>query len=121
MLVGLDIETTDLAPERGKVRLMQLADERGRVYVLDAFTADIQQVVDALEHRPNLVAHNAVFEESFLRYHYGFNPDKPLHDTQLAYLVLKQGAIQRDVYSIPHSLEDVVRDVLGEELDRCTR
>src|SRR3712207_2038190 len=39
-----------------------------------------------------------------VKHHYGFTPAKPLHDTRIAYLVLKQGAAHRDAYSIIRGL-----------------
>jgi ribonuclease D len=60
-MIGLDVETTALTPEDGRLRLIQVAGDRG-VVVFDADEDDARLVFRYVANRP-AVAHNANFEE----------------------------------------------------------
>jgi ribonuclease D len=84
-------------------------------------------VIDAFEHDPTefvkwgatqgLVAHNASFEELWLREALGIEVPA-MHDTILAYLVLQQVASPRSPQFMPHKLEHVAKELLDEDLDK---
>jgi ribonuclease D len=66
-MIGLDFETVGLEPAREKLRLIQTAD--GDVpNVLDAWATgvDAERALASLA-KHELVAHNASFEESWMR------------------------------------------------------
>jgi DNA polymerase I len=80
-MIGIDVETTALSPEEGKLQLVQILDgKRARVY--DAFRQDADVIRRAVEAREELVAHNAVFERAWLNA--ALAVDRPdLHDTMI--------------------------------------
>jgi DNA polymerase-1 len=78
-LVGVDTETTGLDPRTDRLRLIQLATDRG-VFLVDCFAVDPAPLWPALADRA-LVAHNAIFDMQFLAGR-GFTPAGPAHDTQ---------------------------------------
>jgi hypothetical protein len=64
---GLDIETTALDPEAGKVRLVQIRNgRRGRVY--DGHDPELPAGLRELS-LAWVAAHNATFERSWLAHH----------------------------------------------------
>jgi DNA polymerase-1 len=71
--VGLDTETTGLIPHRDRVRLLQLATDRG-VFLLDSFTLGdaLSQLWEPLADK-ELIVHNAAFDLGFL-WRMGFHP-----------------------------------------------
>jgi DNA polymerase I-like protein with 3'-5' exonuclease and polymerase domains len=66
-LVGLDFETTGLDPRHDRPRLLSLADQSGKILVIDLFEVgglpNLREVLASLQ----VVAHNAIFDLSFLR------------------------------------------------------
>lgn len=115
-MIGIDIETTGLDPRNGRIRLVQLA--RGETGgIVDAFEYDPTDLVRRAAAADELVAHNATFEELWLREALGV--DVPaMHDTMLAYLLLQQVDSPRAPQFMPHALEHVAEEVLGEEMDK---
>lgn len=84
--VGIDIETTSLAPAEGRIRLAQIA-AGDRCAVLDCFAFDAW---DALHHAIagldiGWIAHNAEFEQSWLSRHAGFTLT-PMFDTRWVFV-----------------------------------
>ncbi|MDP9478722.1 MAG: hypothetical protein M3R38_24070, partial [Actinomycetota bacterium] len=131
--VALDTETypiddsnSALDPRRGKVRLISVA-ARGAGGVVDAVKVDPSPLLDALRCK-TLVAHNAVFDLSFLKNRFGYEHDGRVVDTQVFDAVLYyadgprktkgnwKGFPKDEVYR--RSLKDVVQDYLGVELDK---
>jgi ribonuclease D len=84
--VGIDLETTSLKPEDGRIRLAQVA-AGDRCVVLDAFAFDPWPLLrDAVaSHQPLWIAHNAEFEQSWLARHAGFTL-LPMFDTRWVYV-----------------------------------
>lgn len=116
-MIGIDFETVGLTPERGKLRLIQTANGKGPS-VLDAWdlAEDTEKVLAAIA-RQELVAHNAAFEEAWLRA-YGIELPQGMHDTITAWMVLQQLDAAIAPYRVPKSLEHVAREVLGVPLNK---
>jgi DNA polymerase I len=109
---GLDIETTALRPEEGRVRLVQIRDgDKGRVY--DGHDPAVR---DALDRLDSPIAHNAPFERAWIREHY--ERDLDLHDTMVMSQVLYTGTNAAKSKQFSHSLQAVVKRELKEELDK---
>ena len=104
--LGLDVETTGLDPLQHRIRLLQLACRSGRVVVFDLFR--LPAALFAPLSKARLVAHNAVFEYSFLAVA-GIRLEV-LHDSMLMY---------RTMHGRTASLQDAARDVLGLPLNKA--
>jgi ribonuclease D len=118
--VGIDIETTSLAPGDGRIRLAQIA-AGDRCVVLDCFAFDAW---DALHHtiaglEIGWIAHNAEFEQSWLARHGGFTLT-PMFDTR--WVFVRERARRTGVYD-PHgsNLARVCEELLGFELSKKQR
>jgi ribonuclease D len=116
MLQGLDIETTALDPEQGRVRLVQIRDgEKGRVY-----DADLEDPRPALRVLTNPVAHNATFEYDWIKHHYGVELTN-LHDTMVMSQVFYMGTNAARASRFSHSLQAVVKRELKREMSKDER
>ncbi|MCW5601398.1 DNA polymerase [Nitrosomonas sp.] len=104
-LVGLDIETTGLNPRRDKICLIQLSSGLETVIFDVRRHDDLSALKEPLE-RIHAVAHNAVFEMSFLQMH---GISLKLECTQLAHHVLTGDC---------KSLKDLSKDYLHISLDK---
>lgn len=118
--VGIDIETTSLAPAEGRIRLAQIA-AGDRCVVLDCFAFDVW---DALHHAIagldiGWIAHNAEFEQSWLARHAGFTL-APMFDTR--WVFVRERARRTGTYE-PHgsNLAHVCEELLGFELSKQQR
>ena len=112
-MIGIDVETTALAPEDGKLRLVQISDGiRTKVY--DAFRQDEELIRRAVEAQDELVAHNAVFEKAWIAEHLDLELED-LNDTMIMSQVLYTGtkAAMRNGFS--HSLANVVKRELSKD------
>jgi ribonuclease D len=99
-MIGIDIETTALDPTEDRIRLVQLANGSSGG-VVDAFARDPRDLVRRAAAAGPLVAHNASFEELWLREELGIEVPA-MHDTMLSYLLLQQlDAPPRDPSSCP--------------------
>ncbi len=129
--LGFDVETTDLDPYRGYLRLVQLSDGNNtKVIDLRAFapvtSGDISNTVKALRANPGLdplrdllsstkqtkIAHNAKFDTKWVRHHLGCEVGS-VYDTYLASILISAGEGERR-----HGLADVVQFFLGRTLDK---
>src|SRR5215213_4689990 len=109
ILPGVDIETTALSPEDGELSLLQVADpERHRVDVYDALGGGELPVPG------RGIAHNAVFEERWLRAA-GYNVQ--YDDTMIASLVFYTGT-NAARGKLSHSLASCVSRELKEEMPK---
>jgi DNA polymerase-1 len=107
--VGLDVETTGLNPRRDKVRLIQLATDRG-IFLLDCFTiGDVSPLWEQLGET-ELVVHNGSFDLSFL-WQMGFRPGR-VYDVMLMCRLLTAGT------RTGNTLEDMANRELGVNLDK---
>jgi ribonuclease D len=114
-MLGLDIETTALDPREGRVRLVQISDgETADVY--DAFKQDADLIRRAIEARDEMAAHNAVFEQAWLREHFGVAPR--LDDTMIMSQVLYTGTRATKGRGFSHSLAAVVQRELKVEMSK---
>ena len=114
-VVGVDIETTDLSPRDGRVRLLQLATP-DETFVVDVFEAgDLAPLKEVLEEGPVKVLHNSKFDYAFLRSEHGISLS-PIFDTMLAAQLLG-GGDQGPSYS----LEAVAERHAGLEVDKSAR
>lgn len=86
-IVGLDIETTDLHPKYGKIRLVQLSNSNNEIILVDCFNfsiAELDKVFTRLfDPTLKLVIQNALFEYKWFKYHFGKNLNS-YFDTYLA-------------------------------------
>jgi ribonuclease D len=118
--VGIDIETTSLAPQDGRIRLAQIA-AGDRCVVLDCFAFDAW---DALHHaiaglQIGWIAHNAEFEQSWLARHAGFTLT-PMFDTR--WVFVRERARRTGIFAPKGSnLAHVCDDLLGFELSKDQR
>jgi predicted P-loop ATPase/DNA polymerase I-like protein with 3'-5' exonuclease and polymerase domains len=106
---GIDLETTGLSGAwsfGGKVRLLQIYSlVQGIGIVIDVGECGLEPFAPALQGN-TFVAHNATFEQSFIRY---AGIDVLIHDTMLAYGAVRGGSI---------SLAKLAKKILGTELDK---
>jgi ribonuclease D len=118
--VGIDIETTSLAPAEGRIRLAQVA-AGDRCVVLDCFAFDAWESLHAAVAglRVDWIAHNAEFEQSWLARHGGFTLT-PMFDTR--WVFVRERARQSGVFD-PHgsNLAHVCEELLGFELSKTER
>ncbi len=113
--VGADIETTNLSPRDGKIRLLQLATPQ-ETFVVDVFAArDLSALKGVLEGGPVKALHNGKFDHSFLWAEHGISLS-PLFDTMLAAQLLDGGE-----YGPSYALEAVAERYLDEAVDKTAR
>ena len=133
--LGFDVETTELDPYRGELRLVQLSDGRNtKVVDLRCFgsgkwkaeNGKLPESVKALRTNPDLaplrellastkqvkIAHNAKFDCKWVRHHLGCEVGA-VYDTYLASILISAGEGERR-----HGLADVVQFFLGQTLDK---
>lgn len=118
--VGIDIETTSLAPADGRVRLAQVA-AGDRCAVLDCFTCDAWSALRRATAgiAVSWIAHNAVFEQSWLGRHAGFTL-VPMFDTR--WVFVRERARETGVFAGRGSnLAHVCDQLLGFELSKEQR
>jgi DNA polymerase-1 len=109
--VGLDCETGGLNPRCDRVRLLTLATDRA-TYLIDCFVVDPRPLFEVLAKK-TLIAHNALFDLSFLR-RLGFVPGV-VHDTILLSRLLYGTHKQKGF----HALEACVRRELSHKLNKA--
>jgi DNA polymerase-1 len=115
--LAFDVETLQLRPEYGKMRLLQLASHvRKIVVVIDIFECDEAQL-EKLKHFFNgptrfWLAHNAAFDLGWLQA-YGWYPEGEVRDTMLASQLLNNG-----LPNLKHNLAAVAKRYLKIELDK---
>jgi DNA polymerase-1 len=112
-LVGLDTETTGLNPRADRVRLVQLATDRG-LFLIDLFavTPEALGPVFELLHEKQVVGHHLLFDLQFLAA-LGFTPGL-VHDTMLLSQLLHGTRTPRGF----HSLEQLAGREIGVTLDK---
>lgn len=134
--LGFDVETTELDPYRGDVRLVQLSDGNStKVIDLKAFAGGewgqssgsrSGSSTSVLRTNPQLaplrdllsstrsvkVAHNAKFDTKWVRHHLGCEVGA-IYDTYLASVLISAGEGERR-----HGLADLVQFFLGRTLDK---
>ena len=120
--LGFDVETTDLDPYRGDVRLVQLSDGANtKVIDLKPFRdrgdlrtmPDLAPLRDLLEStKQTKIAHNAKFDTKWVRHHLGCEVGS-VYDTYLASVLIAAGEGERR-----HGLADLVQFFLGRTLDK---
>jgi len=120
LVVALDLETTGLDPRTDRVRLLSLGTDTVEgttcAYLLDAQALGAQALASVLDRLAdkNLVAHNAVFDLSFLA-RLGFTPRGKVHDTMLLAQLLVAGTYDRV------GLADCCKRWLGRGLNKAER
>ncbi len=120
--LGFDVETTELDPYRGEIRLVQLSNGRNtKVIDLKPFkargdlrtSAELAPLRDLLGSKKQIkVAHNAKFDTKWVRHHLGTEVGA-VYDTYLASILIAAGEGERR-----HGLADVVQFFLGRTLDK---
>lgn len=120
--IGFDVETTDLDPYKGELRLVQLSNGREtKVVDVRAFGSGKElKTSEALKPLRDLlsstkqtkIAHNAKFDTKWVRHHLGCNTEN-IYDTYLASVLVGSADGERR-----HGLADVVQFFLGRTLDK---
>ena len=120
--LGFDVETTELDPYKGELRLVQLSNGRStKVIDIRAFgrngdlrtNPDLQPLRDLLASEATTkIAHNAKFDTKWVRHHLGTEVGA-VYDTYLASVLVGAGEGERR-----HGLADVAQFFLGRTLDK---
>ena len=120
--LGFDVETTDLDPYKGDLRLVQLSDGKNtKVIDLKPFrelgdlrtSAELAPLRELLAStKQTKIAHNAKFDTKWVRHHLGCEVGS-IYDTYLASILISAGEGERR-----HGLADVVQFFLGRTLDK---
>ncbi len=121
--LGFDVETTELDPYKGDLRLVQLSNgQNTKVIDIRAFSGqqsavsnpDLQPLRDLLaSSKQTKIAHNAKFDTKWVRHHLGVEVGA-VYDTYLASILIAAGEGERR-----HGLADVVQFFLGRTLDKA--
>ena len=118
-MIGIDVETTALSPDEGDLRLVQISNGT-RTLVFDAFRQDPYLIRGAIDAHEELVAHNAVFERTWLNAALAVGrPD--LHDTMIMSQVYYTGTRAAISKGFSHSLQAVMKRELKREPQRTSR
>src|SRR5687767_5083583 len=120
--LGFDVETTELDPYRGDLRLVQLSTGKNtKVIDLKPFREkgdlrimpDLAPLRDLLSsNKQTKIAHNAKFDCKWVRHHLGTEVGS-VYDTYLASVLIAAGEGERR-----HGLADVVQFFMGRTLDK---
>ena len=115
--LSFDVETLQLQPEYGKMRLLQLGSAaRKIVVVIDMFElseSELARLEDFFQNGERYwLAHNAVFDVGWLQA-YGIHPRGQLRCSMLASKLLHNG-----MSNVKHGLKDVAKRILGIELSK---
>lgn len=120
--IGFDVETTDLDPYKGELRLVQLSNGREtKVVDVRAFGSGkelktseaLKPLRDLLSSKKQTkIAHNAKFDTKWVRHHLGCDTEN-IYDTYLASVLIGSADGERR-----HGLADVVQFFLGRTLDK---
>jgi DNA polymerase-1 len=122
--LGFDVETTELDPYRGELRLVQLSDgKKTKVVDVRAFGpvgskqltegSNLAPLRDLLaSSKQTKIAHNAKFDCKWVRHHLGVEVGG-VYDTYLASVLVSAGEGERR-----HGLADVAQFFLGRTLDK---
>jgi DNA polymerase I len=119
-VLGFDLETTDLDPYEGELRLVQLATSHNNAQVIDikAFpnpktNPDLEPLRRILASKESeKIAHNAKFDTKWTKYHLGVDVGNTF-DTYLASQLISAGESDRR-----HSLAEVSKFFIDQELDK---
>lgn len=80
--LGVDTETTGLAPQRDRLRLIQLGDKFHGWAVPDTWSGAATEILE--DYEDDFVAHNSQFDHRFIEHSIGhFIPWHKLHDTMI--------------------------------------
>ena len=110
-LLGLDLETVGTNPVSGTLRLVQVSDGES-TFVVDVLAVDPKPLLECVTTK-EIIAHNALFELSWLKHLYGLEPQQ-VHDTMIMSQVIYAGKIPPH----NHGLAEVAKRELGIELDK---
>jgi DNA polymerase-1 len=110
--IGLDIETTELDPFDGELRLIQLSDKTD-TYVIDLRQiGDLDPLREFLGGHSRKVIHNAKFDAKWIKHHLGVELGG-VFCTMIASQLLAAGDTHRR-----HGLKDIAEYFLGIEVDK---
>jgi DNA polymerase I len=114
-LIAFDCETTQLQPQMGGMRLLQLGAPGKVPVVLDCFEMDDNDWIDVEEFfaEPRVwVAHNAVFDLAWLQ-EYEIYPAGRVLCTMLASRIFSNG-----MFKTKHGLQHLAQDYLMEKISK---
>ena len=114
--LSFDVETLQLQPEYGKLRLIQFGcTARKMIVVVDMFEAsesDLYALTCFFDTPRFWTAHNAVFDLGWLQ-EYGWYPKNDVRCTMIGSKLLNNG-----MPNVRHGLKDVVKRYLDVDLDK---
>ena len=113
--ICFDVETTQLQPKFGRMRLLQLATYGKPPVVIDCFALDDNEWIELEEFfktKRSWYAHNAVFDLGWLQEHEIY-PEGRVFCTMLASRILRNG-----LPNVKHGLQHVVHRYLGKSLSK---
>lgn len=116
-IVAFDCETTQLQPEDGKMRLLQLATFDKPPVVIDCWDLDETgwtTLTAFFQQKREWLAQNAVFDLGWLQEH-SIYPEGQVLCTLLASRVLTNGKV---LPKNPHTLQSLVRRYLNKDLSK---
>ena len=115
LVIAIDLETTGLDSILDLPRLLQLGLPDGEVHIIDLFEAPRMDALLVALSRATVVAHNALFDLSFLYVHLGLSPAKVLDTMVMSRLCAGEASLGGNK---PHSLEACCRRHLGLDLPK---
>jgi len=115
--LAFDSETTQLQPERGKLRLLQIGSRSAKcVVVIDLFKASVEDWKNIIQFFHSVerfwLAHNASFDLAWLQEH-GIHPKGVVHCSMLASRLLTNG-----ISHAKHGLAQLAKRYLEREIDK---
>jgi ribonuclease D len=114
--IAVDTETMGLLPQRDRLCLVQICDERDRVAVVRIERGQLEAPnLKRLFEAPDItkIFHFARFDITTLRYHLGIQV-APIFCTKIASKLIR-------TYSPRHGLKDLLQEVAGVELDKSAQ
>jgi len=124
--ISLDSETSSLYPRDGYVLGISLAYENNRGYYIssDCITEKASDLLQVIFNKTKVVFHNAKFDISFFKYHFGWEFSDDFDDTMLMHYVLDERVGThglKELAIIYTDLGDYDKPLQQYKVDYCNR